>query len=174
MLSINAQVKARAKMPITNTSRIGHLCAMRDWAIDYVMHVLETKEWSANRLASEAGLAASTIARPLRTLDYKDKLSRTTIAKIARASGIDPTPFIPAGFEEDKVTFSATAARPRTTADRVLAALDDAQVPTPPAQTNEIRIAVVGRLAQIVATVDKAGIAKLRARLDALDTMLDD
>jgi lambda repressor-like predicted transcriptional regulator len=147
---------------------------MRDWAIDYVMHVLEAKEWSANRLASEAGLAASTIARPLRTLDYKDKLSRTTIAKIAKASGIDPSPFIPAGFNEDKVTFSAMAARPKTTADRVLATMDDPLPMSSPPQTNEIRIAVVGRLAPIVATVDRAGIAKLRARLDALDTILDD
>jgi hypothetical protein len=39
---------------------------------------------------------------------------------------------------------------------------------------NEVRITVVGPLAHIEATVDRAGLAKLRARLDAIESMLDD
>ena len=145
---------------------------MKDWALDYLLHVMTERGWSANRLAREAGLATSTIARPLREPDYKHSLSRTTITKVAEASGIDPAPFIPEGFAEDKALFQGS--RPRSAADLALERLDQHSDGPNAQTTNEIKIAVVGRLAQIVATIDRAGIAKLRAKLDAIESMLDD
>lgn len=143
---------------------------MTDWTIDYIKHVLETRDWSANKLATMSGLAASTIARPLREqgrLDYR--LSRLTIQKIARASGVDPAPFIPAGLFEEAGGYT-----PSTRAGRILADLDRDPSDTGTQPVNEIKIAIVGPLAQIMATVDRAGIARLRAKLDAIETMLDD
>jgi hypothetical protein len=143
---------------------------MTDWTIDYIKHVLETRDWSANKLAAMAGLAASTIGRPLREqgrLDYR--LSRLSIQKIAKASGVDPTPFIPTGLFEEAGSYV-----PSTRTGRILADLDS-DPPSPASQpVNEIKIAVVGPLAQIVATVDRAGLARLRAKLDAIESMLDD
>ena len=107
---------------------------MNDWTIDYIKHVLEARDWSANKLAMVAGLAASTIARPLREegrLDYR--LSRLTIQKIAKASGIDPAPFIPPGLVEEAGTYT-----PSTRAGRILADLDgDGQRPpaSPPTRS---------------------------------------
>lgn len=145
---------------------------MRDWAIDYVLHVLDAKQWSMNRLAGEAGVSASTINRPIRIKDYPGRLSRDTIAKIQKASGIDPGDFIPDGFAEDKALFDK--ARPRTVADESLSRLDAPEAGPNAQAPNEIKIAVVGRLAQILATVDRAGIARLCAKLDAIESMLDD
>lgn len=143
---------------------------MNDWTIEYIKHVLEARDWSANKLAMVAGLASSTIARPLREqgrLDYR--LSRLTIQKIAKASGIDPSPFIPAGLFEEAATYT-----PATRAGRILADLDGEAKSAPSQPTNEIKIAIVGPLAQIVATVDRAGLARLRAKLDAIESMLDE
>lgn len=159
-------------MLIQHIRAICHGGAMRDWAIDYILHVLEIKDWSANKLATQAGVAASTINRPLREKDWKNNLSRSTIMKIRDASGIDPAPFIPKELREDAAMFSGP--RPQTTADRALARLD-ADPPTPRALVkNEIKIALVGPLAQIVATVDREGLEKLRKKLDAIESMLDD
>jgi lambda repressor-like predicted transcriptional regulator len=148
---------------------------MRDWAIDYILHILETKQWSMNRLAQEAGVATSTIARPIREREYPHKLSRDTITKIREASGIDPAPFIPAELAEDANLFSPPPGQ-RTRAGRILAALDTpAAAEGPNAQaTNEIKIAIVGPLVQIVATVNKAGLARLRAKLDMIESILDE
>jgi plasmid maintenance system antidote protein VapI len=155
---------------ILRRDRLCKCAYMRDWTINYMLHILQEKNWSANRLATEAGVATSTVGRPIREADYAGKLSRDTVLKLQKASGIDPQPFIPSDFEEEIAAF--TRPRPKTTADRVLEALD--QPPGPMAQTiNEIKIAVVGPIAQIVATVDRAGIAKLRQKLDAIESMLD-
>lgn len=172
MLGINAQQNARAKVLMSHTALSCDNVPMKDWAITYILHVLEVKDWSANRLATEAGLASSTINRPLREPDWPHEISRTTIKKVQKASGIDPAPFIPDGFSEDKSIF--TSPRRQTVADRALAELDQPKQ-TPNAQTiNEIKIAVVGPLAQIVATVNREGIARLRAKLDAIESMLDE
>lgn len=172
MLGINAQQIARAKVLVPRNAQFCDSVPMKDWAITYILHVLEAKDWSANRLATEAGVASSTINRPLRERDWPHKISRTTLTKIQEASGIDPSPFIPDGFSEDKSMFSGV--RIRTVADRALDNLDKPQ-PAPNAQAvNEIKIAVVGPLAQIVATVNREGIARLRAKLDAIESMLDD
>ena len=127
-----------------------------------------------NRLAKEAGVTASTINRPLRDRDYSGSLSRQTIRKIAVASGIDPAPFIPENMAEDARIFAGMAERARTYVDRALEQLDK-----PPATTgtglgrNEIKIAVVGELAQIVATIDREGLADLRRKIDAIELMIE-
>lgn len=145
---------------------------MRDWAISYILAVLEAKDWSANQLATNAGVAASTINRPLREKDWPHKLSRTTISKIRDVSGVDPTPFIPDSFAEDAAVFGNGG--PNTLAARSLSTIDRPEA-VPNAQTlNEIKIAVVGPLAQIVATVNREGLTKLRQKLDAIEAMLDE
>lgn len=142
---------------------------MRDWAIDYILHVLEKMDWSANRLATEAGVASTTISRPLRERDnYAGRLSRSTIEKIRAVTGIDPGPFIPREMAEDADHF-ASPSPARSRADRLIARLDGEDAK--PAR-NEIKIAVVGDLAQIVATVDLEGIEKLRRKIDAIEEML--
>ncbi|WP_243612954.1 hypothetical protein [Shimia aestuarii] len=145
---------------------------MKDWAIDYILHVLEKKDWSANRLATEAGVAASTINRPLREADNWDyRLSRKTIMKIQAASGIDPTPFIPKGFSEEVALFSHTP--PPKIGSSEIAARENPPPRQPPHNVNEVRITVSGPTAQIVATVNKEGIESLRKKLDALESILD-
>jgi SOS-response transcriptional repressor LexA len=66
---------------------------MTDPAILYLRHVLETKGWTAAELARRAGLAHSTVNRPLTVPDYPNAISRQTIGKVFAASGVDPTPF---------------------------------------------------------------------------------
>lgn len=172
MLSIIAQSNARAKLPMTSDFESCKDARMRDWVINYIHHILEARNWSANRLAKEAGLATSTIARPLRELDYNGKLSRVTVAKLHAASGIDPAAFVPEGFAEDVARYSGP--RPQNNADIVLQSLDKT-VPSQNSQAiNEIKIAVVGSHAQIVATINREGLAKLRQKLDAIEAMLDD
>jgi lambda repressor-like predicted transcriptional regulator len=179
MIGINAQQNARAKVHVTHERSKWQSETMRDWALDYILHVMQAKNWSANRLAIEASVASSTIARPLRQSDWPHKISRTTIAKVYEASGIDPNGFIPDGMAEDKALFSGPP--PGTNAPRFFAEM----VANQPMATiefgrptftkvNEIKIEVVGAWAQIVATVDRSGIGRLRAKLDAIESMLDD
>jgi lambda repressor-like predicted transcriptional regulator len=170
MLSNIARRNARAKVPMPHDAVVCDAQAMRDWAIDYILHVLEAKNWSANKLAEEAGLASSTIARPLRTQhDPRYRVSRTTIHKIAKASGIDPAPFAPPGMEDEAAVYD-----PATSGARILAALENLGIKPNGETTNEIKVAVAGPYARIVATVDRTGLAKLRAKLDAIESMLDD
>lgn len=167
--SIFAQQHARAKLPMPPSGLFCDAPPMRDWAIDYVLHVLEQKDWSANRLAGEAGLAASTIARPLRERDYAGKLSRTTIAKIHAATGIDPAPFAPDGFHESEGVYAGSPA-----VRKILEAVGRGETAPSAMNRNEVKVAVVGDLAQIVATVDREGLARLRKKIDAIEAMLDD
>ena len=159
-------------MLIPDNKVFWHSSAMRDWSIKYMMDVLEKKDWSPNRLANQSGLATSTIARPLREKDYPHKLSRSTISKIWRASGIDPSPYIPKGLHEDAAIFSQQS--PQTTAARVLSDLDNNLPDGRTQKRNEIKHAVVGDVAQIVATVDLEGIQKLRRLLDKIESILKD
>lgn len=146
---------------------------MAHWTAEYILHVLDEKEWTMNRLASEIGVAASTINRPIRG---GDPLTAKTISRIFQATGVDPTPFIPSDLQEAGAIYKAAAPpRPKTVADEVLGLMDEEPTAAPNAQElNEIKIAVLGPTAQIIATINKAGIAKLRAKLDALESMLDD
>ena len=144
---------------------------MRDWSINYMLHVLEAKNWSANRLAKEADVASSTINRPLREKDWKFKLSRTTINKIQRASGIDPSPFVPVEMREEGSIFSLP--RPKSNADRALERLDEA-APAETAKHQDIRFAIADGYVQISAIVDRNGIDKLREKLDQIASLLED
>ena len=66
---------------------------MSDWAIEYLRHVLTEKGWTAADMARAAGVAHSTINRPLTTQDWPHAISRKTLARVAEVSGIDPAPF---------------------------------------------------------------------------------
>jgi transcriptional regulator with XRE-family HTH domain len=66
---------------------------MNDPAVTYIRHVLEAKGWTAADLSRHAGVAHSTINRPLTIADYPNAISRQTIGKVYAASGIDPAPF---------------------------------------------------------------------------------
>lgn len=146
---------------------------MTDWTINYILHILEAKDWSANKLATEAGVAASTINRPLRERDnLQNKLSRQTLLKIQTASGIDPAPFISNEFKEEAAIFSQK--QPTTTARRSLEGLIERETNDKPSSKNEIKISIAGPIAQIAATIDRDGIKKLRDKLDAIESMLDD
>ena len=143
---------------------------MRDWAIDYILHVLEKKDWSMNRLAKEAHVSASTINRPLRDPDWPHKLSRDTIAKIREASGIDPSPFIPTSFAEDAAVFSADKPSPGDEALQIMLAKKRGAA-TP---LNEIKVVMANGIAEIHAVINREGIAKLRKKIDAIESMLED
>lgn len=67
---------------------------MKDPALDYVRHVMQTRGWTAAELARAAKVAHSTINRPLTVEGWKNALSRRTIDRIYRATGIDPSPFV--------------------------------------------------------------------------------
>jgi phage repressor protein C with HTH and peptisase S24 domain len=82
---------------------------MRDRAVDYLRHVLDQKGWTAADLARRAGVAHSTINRPLTIPDYPNAISRQTIQKVWQASGIDPSPFTDAA-----PALSVVTGRPET------------------------------------------------------------
>lgn len=146
---------------------------MTDWAITYLRHVLDVTGYSVNKLAQEAGVATSTLNRPLNTPNWRHKLSRDTIQKVYRATGIDPTPFTQAGMADTAkgLDLRSMPPRPETRADRVLQGL-----PPPPTvtRTPAISISVENGVAMITATVDRAGLDQLRRKLDAVEALLDD
>lgn len=57
-------------------------------AVAYVRHVLEKTGLSPTALAESAGIASTTLTRPLNSADYKFALSNTTIRKIEAFSKI--------------------------------------------------------------------------------------
>ncbi len=65
--------------------------------IAYVRFVVATTGMSPSALARAAGIATTTLTRPLNNPKYKFALSATTLEKIAKISGISPAPF----FEND-------------------------------------------------------------------------
>ena len=165
------------------TQNQGHLCSinvgahlcqcsrMKHWTVEYILHVLEQRDWSANRLAQEAGVAVSTIGRPLREQDYKYALSPATVAKVHKASGIDPKPYMPKEMSEPNEMYRAGTG---STAARALKRLMEKETDQIARESiNHIQIAVCGSIAQIVATIDREGIEKLRKKLDAIEAMLD-
>jgi len=152
-----------------------HDSAMTDRALDYIKHVLEQRDWSASRLADEAGLSPSTLNRPLAQPDWPHQISRRTIEKVFVASGVDPSPFGLSGYS--KSAASGLHSPPQeTVAGRILrekvagAEVKQGAHPIEP----DLKIGIHGRFVQIVATVDKAGLAELRRKLDAIETILDE
>lgn len=75
---------------------------LRSW----LRQILEQTGWSPTRLAREANVSHTTITRMLDT-DYSGSMTATTIAKIARATGIPASgslrAAVPAGFAEPEV-----------------------------------------------------------------------
>ncbi len=55
----------------------------------YISHVLETRDWSMQRLANEAQISASTLTRPMKYPSAKGIISNRTLEKIESASGIE-------------------------------------------------------------------------------------
>lgn len=146
---------------------------MRDWAIDYITHAIEAKGWSMSRLAQEAGVAASTINRPLRDPDWPHKLNRTTIAKIRSATGIDPTPFIPADSAEDQAFFASEGVEKGP--------VETAPQPKPgevylvrDSKLNQLSIMSNGELIQITGTFNREGLKKLQERITNIVNLMDD
>lgn len=127
---------------------------MTPWTKTYLLAVLEQKDWSANRLATETGLAASTINRPLRERDWKYELKPENVRKIHQASGIDPTPFMPDGLRESAPRFIRAPAQPTAL------------------KLNEIRLEIANGEATIHTRINSQGLAALREKLDALETIL--
>lgn len=138
---------------------------MENWTKTYLMHVLDKLDISMNELSARADVAASTINRPLREKDWKYQLSPRSIAKIHKATGIDPAPFIPKGAREPAALYQATGT-------------DTASPPpaeaAPAPRLNEIDVQYRNGQCSIRATVDRAGLAKLRAKLEAVAALMND
>ncbi|MEL6646646.1 MAG: S24 family peptidase [Pseudomonadota bacterium] len=67
------------------------------WTLNYTQHVIERLGTNASKLAQHAGLATTTLTRPLGPDGTGNPLSTRTIEKIASFSGVSPAPFIPDG-----------------------------------------------------------------------------
>lgn len=138
---------------------------MIKWQQNYIEHVLTERNWSMNQMASAAGVAASTINRPMRDDGSDQELSFRTISKIWDASGIDPGPFMPRssdgqpGLEDPTSDFVRIAGRTNA---------------APRRDGNEISITITDGAANIQARVDVNGIAKLREKLDLIEKLLRD
>jgi SOS-response transcriptional repressor LexA len=79
-----------------------HLSGMeqsQDEARAFVRAALEKTGWSLARLAKEAGVAPSTLSRPLNNPDHKFILKAATLKKVAEAAGM-PLPGPLASIEE--------------------------------------------------------------------------
>jgi transcriptional regulator with XRE-family HTH domain len=59
----------------------------------YVRFLLDELNVSPSALAKAAGIASSTLTRPLNNANYKFSLSTSTIEKIAAVTGVNPAPF---------------------------------------------------------------------------------
>lgn len=74
---------------------------MNAGAARYLRYVLGELKVSPTHLAKQAGIAPTTLTRFLNDKTYKFTLSTTTINKIARASGINPAPFLASKSQSD-------------------------------------------------------------------------
>ncbi|WP_439137509.1 hypothetical protein [Roseicyclus sp.] len=143
---------------------------MKDWAIDYVLHVLQEKNWSANRLAKEVGLSSTTISRPLADPCYAGSLSRRTITKIFEKTGIDPAPFVPEQGVGKK-QFYVSPPVPRRNKGNVHGGTLGSRKHESP--LNHITLEFDGRTLRLEATLDRSGLEDLRRKLDAIESLMD-
>ena len=148
---------------------------LQDWAISYIKHVLEKTGWSATRLAQAAKISSSTITRPLATDDWPHKISRNTIAKIWKVSGIDPEPFAnEAGELYLQGTYRHKIVATVDPEGNVLAEADkETNESNLIANEDQIRIEIFGERAIIRATVGKEGLDELLRKIGALRELLD-
>lgn len=78
-------------------------------ALAYVRHVLKELQVSPSALALKAGIASSTLTRPLNNDAHEFLLSLTTLEKIKAASGVDYAPFLGASPETSDYEVAARA-----------------------------------------------------------------
>lgn len=130
-----------------------------------MLHVLQARDWSMNRLAREAGVAASTINRPLRDRDWPYPLKPDTIARIHRASGIDPRPFVAGEMAEPAEMYAS----PREAAPKPEASAKALHQTAP---LNVVDLYIENGTATVLARLDRAGLDALRRKLDALEVVL--
>lgn len=62
---------------------------LREATREFYRRALAARDWSAYRLAQEAGVSSTTITRPLNNLDYKFTPRLDTLMKVSRASGVE-------------------------------------------------------------------------------------
>lgn len=67
---------------------------IRRRTLNYIAYVLDHLKVSPSKLASMAGLASTTLTRPLAKPDHPFTLSTSTLEKIKEASGIEFAPFM--------------------------------------------------------------------------------
>jgi hypothetical protein len=115
---------------------------------------------NGSEIAARAGVAASTINRPINTPGYSGNISRTTIERVAAATGVDYRPFMPqAAMGPPPATFPAPVKARRVPADLA-------------AQVDGIRIKIEGHTAFIEALVTTENIAELRRKLDLIESII--
>lgn len=136
------------------------------WQIKYLRHVLDRTGQSIAELARNAGLAHTTINRPLKTPNWKYELKPDTIKAVAEATGIDPTPFIVEGAAEPPALYLGKPSRPRSQADQVLRSLPA------PNMRGDFHVHLDGDIVRVSAAVDLATIPRLRKALDAMEDLL--
>lgn len=75
----------------------------------YLKQVMFLTGLSPTALAKKAGIASSTLTRFLNSPDHKFTLSSTTLEKIAKATGINPAPFLDADSITDLAAIHFTS-----------------------------------------------------------------
>jgi DNA-binding phage protein len=129
---------------------------MSNWTLTYLRHVMDATGLKGAELAHKAGIAASTINRPLSDANWPHLLSHKTLAAVALATGISFK-----DFEPD----SATSVAPFVRSDR-------APTGQAPDGDCDMQIQVDGNRAHLVATVTLDCIEALRRKIDLLEALL--
>jgi transcriptional regulator with XRE-family HTH domain len=149
---------------------------MEHWTKSYVFAVLEQMQWSMNKLATEIGVSASTINRPIRA----EGLSAKTVSKIYNVTKVDPEPYFPKGFSEPPSLFKDPFQIPprRAPADirreQLVMRGQEITSETPDLAAQYTDISMRGHLVQIHAVCDKAGLSRLIEKLTITLDILDD
>lgn len=135
---------------------------MDQWTLRYLDAVMAQTGWSMNQVSELTGIAASTVNRPYRE---GGNLSRRTLDKIHEKSGLDPKPYAPEsvrarwyGLEDEGADF-----KPRPDPSPTLTIMSG---------RSNIKVSIDSGIAEIAATVDADGIAKLREKLDLIEALL--
>jgi transcriptional regulator with XRE-family HTH domain len=87
---------------------------IRDW----LLLVREKTGWSLSKIATEAGVARSTVANAVNDPNYSSVMSMATITRISRAANVPPPPLLTdprTGFGEPEATPYAVGLSPLDT-----------------------------------------------------------
>jgi transcriptional regulator with XRE-family HTH domain len=139
---------------------------------------------SETALGKEAGLSGDAVRNWRRALSEGKSPGANikSLNAIATTLGVSyswlvegkDTPDEEMGMREDgNVYINIDGKNRRSSAAEALANLDDPKIISDVNTRNEIKIGIKGDLAQIIATVDREGIEKLRKKLDAIEALLD-